>query len=182
MAEGAATARHSTEQKNIHTLLNDYRLLCLKLFPDITEKKNISENLPEVTGNKIIHNDQIYYERNDIQGNDTPTSLFPNSHFFAEPITKLTHHKNSSTNSLCRYDSFSLSNTCFLPLDAVYHNRERNSNVTVDIIFNQQYLNKKMANFFDNNITNSVIAPFSNQLQNNISQKLYHHTIHLKQS
>ena len=38
-----------------------------------------------------------------------------------------------------------------------------------------------MANVFYNNITNSVIAPLSTQLQNDISQKLNHHTVHFNQ-
>ena len=70
----------------------------------------------------------------------------------------------------------------FLPIAAVYHDLEHTSNVTVEIIFNQQYkYMTKMANVFDNNITNSVVLPFSTQIQSNISQKFHRYTIHLNQ-
>ena len=82
MIEGDAADRRGPEQKYIHTLLNDYILLCLKLFPNIPAKKNILKDLPEVTGNKIIHNDKTYYKRTDIQGNVTSAILFTNSNFF----------------------------------------------------------------------------------------------------
>ena len=107
---------------------------------------------------------------------------FPIDVFFVKPITKLTHHKNSSTNSLCRYSSCSSHNNYFSILRQCIIT-ENALQMLQWILYSINIINTwKNDIVFDNNITNYVIAPFSTQFQNNISQKLYHDTIHLNQS